>query len=50
VRLTVESIPKAENKEGSFLKTAIGLKLVGPPDWSVNLDKYLYGADAEHAS
>ena len=34
------------NKSGkpyAFLETAMRLKLQGPPDWSENLDDYLYG-------
>ena len=27
----------------SFLDVAESLKLDGPPDWSINLDAYLYG-------
>ena len=31
------------SKPGSFLDTALTLRLEGPPDWSENLDDYLYG-------
>ena len=44
VRVTVEVVTPIE-KKGSFLKTARSLNLSGPPDWSENLDKYLYGDD-----
>jgi len=30
-------------KPYAFLETAMRLKLQGPPDWSENLDDYLYG-------
>jgi predicted DNA-binding antitoxin AbrB/MazE fold protein len=43
VRLTVEPVAGKTIAEGSFLKTARSLKLEGPPDWSENLDHYLYG-------
>jgi predicted DNA-binding antitoxin AbrB/MazE fold protein len=42
VRLTVEII-STEIAESSFLAVARSLKLSGPPDWSENLDRYLYG-------
>jgi hypothetical protein len=57
VRLTIESpasdqTPKL-GEPYSSLKFAASLKLEGPPDWSANLDKYLYpdthGEDAEGA-
>lgn len=41
VRLILETLP--EQDETSFLDTAMSLNLQGPPDWSCNLDKYLYG-------
>lgn len=44
VRLTVEIVPPA-NVPSSFLRTARELNLQGPPDWSANLDNYLYGDD-----
>ena len=43
VRLVVESLPEGE-RGSSFLKTARSLELSGPPDWSANLDEYLYGS------
>jgi hypothetical protein len=46
VRLTVEVLPPAEaGPPASFLRTARLLGLSGPPDWSANLDHYLYGED-----
>jgi predicted DNA-binding antitoxin AbrB/MazE fold protein len=63
VRLTFEQAV-LENEESdaqppklgepySFLKFAASLKLEGPPDWSANIDKYLYpethGEDAKGA-
>jgi hypothetical protein len=44
VRVTVEPIPVTA-EETDFLATAESLRLDGPPDWSANLDKYLYGID-----
>jgi hypothetical protein len=43
VRVTVEEIPAAAPGPTSFLQTALALRLSGPPDWSANLDDYLYG-------
>ncbi len=45
VRLTVEVLPPTASPL-SFLQLARGLNLSGPPDWSENLDKYLYGDDS----
>ncbi len=42
VRITVETEPATEYKQISFLRTAKSLKLAGPPDWSDNIDEYLY--------
>ena len=50
VRLTVEPLASAANKTASFLRTAQSLNLEGPPDWSANLDSYLYGQESERAS
>ena len=48
VRLTVEPSQASEPASSStFLRTARSLKLDGPPDWSANLDAYLYG-DKDH--
>ena len=43
VRITVEPISSKEAQVASFLETARSLNLQGPPDWSANIDKYLYG-------
>jgi hypothetical protein len=40
VRLTIESATTPA-RPGSFLDTALGLRLSGPRDWSKNLEKYL---------
>jgi hypothetical protein len=39
-----------ENGGISFLDVAQSLNLDGPPDWSLNLDKYLYGEGEENGS
>jgi hypothetical protein len=44
VRIIVESLlPEAKATKQSFLQTAKSLKLQGNPDWSENIDQYLYG-------
>ena len=44
VRITVESvIPETPDNPKSFFQTAKSLRLQGAPDWSANLDQYLYG-------
>jgi len=50
VLLTVETIPVKPSAPNSFLRTARGLNLQGPPDWAGNLDKYLYGEESKGAS
>jgi hypothetical protein len=45
VRLTIEPLPVKSGKPGSFLETALSLKLEGPPDFSKNLHQYLYGKE-----
>ena len=45
VRVTVEEITPQPPGGTSFLRTARSLDLTGPPDWSANLDDYLYGTD-----
>jgi hypothetical protein len=45
VRLTVELLPEKGRSASSFLQTARGLKLQGPPDWAANFDSYLYGEE-----
>lgn len=48
VRITVESVlPETTEKPPSFLQTAKSLQLQGVPDWSTNLDHYLYGDTAQ---
>lgn len=39
IAVTAEEVPVL-----SFLDVAESLELEGPPDWSVHLDEYLYGA------
>ena len=46
VQLSVE----VEDEPVSFFEVAQSLKLDGPPDWSRNLDKYLYGEQAPDGS
>ena len=43
VKMTIETIPPANQDANIFLDTAQSLNLDGPPDWSTNLDTYLYG-------
>jgi predicted DNA-binding antitoxin AbrB/MazE fold protein len=50
VRLTIEALSPALEKTASFLQTARSLNLEGPPDWSANLDAYLYGQETERGS
>ncbi|MGF1601785.1 MAG: antitoxin family protein [Thermosynechococcaceae cyanobacterium] len=46
VRITVEPLDEqAIEAPTSFLKTALSLKLEGPPDWSEKIDEYLYGSE-----
>lgn len=47
VRLTVETLSVSPNPPTSFLQTARGLRLQGPPDWATNLDDYLYGKESD---
>ncbi|MCF2148021.1 hypothetical protein IQ276_016635 [Desmonostoc muscorum LEGE 12446] len=42
VRISVEILPPGEHETVSFLQTARSLNLDGSPDWSANIDKYLY--------
>jgi hypothetical protein len=42
VRLTIETAETEEPHATSFLKTARGLELEGPADWSARLEEYLY--------
>ena len=48
VWITIETIPSATDESTSFLRTARALNLDGPPDWSENVDKYLYGGEPQH--
>lgn len=50
VRITIETVPPDVDEATSFLQTARSLGLEGHSDWSANLDKYLYGTDAQHES
>jgi hypothetical protein len=50
VRITVETEPGDEPRAGSFLRTAQGLDLDGPTDWSARLDDYLYGEEPERGA
>jgi predicted DNA-binding antitoxin AbrB/MazE fold protein len=44
VRIIVESVlPDVEAQPKTFLQTAKSLRLQGEPDWSENVDQYLYG-------
>ena len=43
VRIIIEAVLPTEEAQASFLDTALSLKLDGPPDWSANIDRYLYG-------
>lgn len=48
VRIMVESVlPETPDTLKSFLQTAKSLHLQGAPDWSANLDHYLYGDAAQ---
>jgi hypothetical protein len=49
VRITIETMPPAEDETTSFLQTARSLNLDGPSDWSANLDDYLYGGETSRA-
>jgi|GEM_PF-322074 len=43
VRIAIEEVLPAGDDVPSFLEVARSLRIEGPPDWSANLDKYLYG-------
>ncbi|HEV2734063.1 MAG TPA: hypothetical protein VGV85_04455 [Longimicrobiaceae bacterium] len=49
VRVVIETEPDEEPSTSSFLRTAQGLNLDGPPDWSSRLDDYLYGESGNRA-
>jgi hypothetical protein len=47
VRIIIESVLSNEQKQPkTFLKTAQSLHLQGEPDWSAQIDQYLYGQTA----
>ncbi len=48
VWIVIETTPPAADKAVSFLRTARSLNLDGPPDWSANLENYLYGDKTHH--
>ena len=43
VRITIEKVTSSRADKASFLDVARSLNLDGPPDWSANIDTYLYG-------
>jgi len=43
VRIIVESVLPENGETPSFFRVARSLNVEGPPDWSRNHDKYLYG-------
>ncbi len=43
VKIIIETLLADEDEVSSFLQIAQALNLDGPPDWSANLDDYLYG-------
>lgn len=49
VRITVRTVATTKRR-GSFLQTARSLKLDGPPDWSANIEEYLYHGATDHES
>jgi predicted DNA-binding antitoxin AbrB/MazE fold protein len=50
VWITIEPVEPTTKRGGSFLDTALSLKLDGPNDWAVNIDTYLYGGENQHES
>lgn len=42
VQIIVSTVSGNSKEPVSFLRVARALNLEGPPDWSANLDKYLY--------
>ena len=46
VLLTLDTEADGPRGTASFLRTALSLRLDGPPDWSSRLEDYLYGGDA----
>jgi predicted DNA-binding antitoxin AbrB/MazE fold protein len=49
VRMTIESLLPAGSEAPSFFRTARALELDAPPDWSANVDDYLYGRESPNA-
>ena len=47
-RVKITILPQNGDNEQSFLDVARSLNLDGPPDWSLNLDHYLYGESQEN--
>ena len=45
VKIIIETLETDEPETNSFLQTARSLNLEGPSDWSVKLDRYLYGKE-----
>ncbi len=43
VRIVIDAVLQNGQEPPSFLSIARNLRVDGPPDWSENLDKYLYG-------
>ena len=48
VLMTIETKSFNQDTEYTFLDTASSLNLDGPPDWSTNLDAYLFGEESKH--
>jgi hypothetical protein len=45
IRLVVEEMPKNSSKPYGFLDAMLAANLEGPPDFSTNIDHYLYGVE-----
>ncbi|CDM98243.1 hypothetical protein SPLC1_S202170 [Arthrospira platensis C1] len=43
MKITVETLFAPKDTPKTFLQTAQSLQLQGKPDWSENIDQYLYG-------
>jgi len=50
VRIVIETILPASEAPISFLDTARSLNLEGPPDWSENIETYLYGGEPSNGN
>jgi len=48
VQIIIATVSPEPAEPVSFLQVARALNLEGPPDWSINLDKYLYDLDDEN--